>query len=114
MSAPAKFVALDVSRLHPGDKKSVEGLGTDILVCNVEGEFFAVENRCTHAAVAMDHGDLEGDVLVCPIHGACFDVRTGSVVAPPARHPLRTFDVTLVGRLLEIRRKPNDSGPPRD
>ena len=73
-----------------------------LLVCNVNGEFFAVEDRCTHDNISMVGGCLQGDQIECPHHGATFCVRNGAVTAPPAYSPLETFPLRLNGNAIEV------------
>ena len=83
--------------------KPVSHKTLSILVCNVDGEFFAVENECTHAAVPLDEGTLRGCELECDFHGAVFDVRTGEALAMPATVALRRFPVERRGQVILIR-----------
>ena len=83
--------------------KPVSHEALSILVCNVDGEFFAVENECTHAAVPLDEGTLRGCELECDFHGAVFDVRTGEALAMPATVALRRFPVERRGQTILIR-----------
>lgn len=71
--------------------------GREVLVCHSREGWFALDNICTHAYGRMSEGRLRGCRLICPLHGASFDVRDGSVLgapatAPLARHPLRLVD----------------------
>jgi 3-phenylpropionate/trans-cinnamate dioxygenase ferredoxin subunit len=84
---------VDVSDLEPGQMKAVQHHDLSILVCNAGGEIHAVENQCSHAAVPLLDGYLDGCELECSFHGAVFDVRDGSVIALPAKEPLRSFPV---------------------
>ncbi|HEV2262877.1 MAG TPA: non-heme iron oxygenase ferredoxin subunit [Candidatus Rubrimentiphilum sp.] len=69
--------------------------GTEVLLCNVGGEIYAVEDICTHDGGALDQGELEGARIVCPRHGANFDVRTGEALTLPAVIPLPTYTVRV-------------------
>lgn len=71
--------------------------GVDILICNVNGSFYAIEDVCTHDGAPLDQGHLEGPCIVCPRHGATFDVKTGEAMTLPAVIPLMTFPVTVEG-----------------
>lgn len=71
--------------------------GTEVLLCNVGGEIYAVEDICTHDGGALDQGELEGARIVCPRHGANFDVRTGEALTLPAVIPLPTYGVRIDG-----------------
>lgn len=86
-----------VQEIPPGRVKAVEVEGAPVAVCNVGGQFFAVENICTHDGGLLDQGELLGEVIECPRHGAQFDVRTGAVLALPAVKPLKTFPVRVEG-----------------
>jgi len=62
-----------------------------------EGEFFATDNRCTHAEALMSDGYLEDGCIECPLHQARFDIRTGAALCAPATLPLRTYPVRREG-----------------
>jgi len=96
-------VVVDVSDLPPGATRPVESGRRKALLCNVAGAFYAVAERCTHAAFSMAEGRLEGPHLECPLHGALFDVRDGSPVRRPASKPLATYPVEVEGTRAEIR-----------
>ncbi len=68
-----------------------------IAVCNVDGEYYAIEDVCTHDGGPLDQGDLEGDEIECPRHGARFNVRTGEATLMPAVMPVRTFPIKVEG-----------------
>lgn len=70
----------EVDALQPGEKKSFPLQGKMILLANVDGKFYALDNRCPHMGGALSGGDLEGATLTCPRHGAKFDVRNGKNV----------------------------------
>jgi 3-phenylpropionate/trans-cinnamate dioxygenase ferredoxin subunit len=81
--------------LSEGEMCSVTVDGIDVLVCNVEGQFYAMHNQCSHARQKLSQGRLRGYEVACPLHGARFDVRDGSVKAPPANRPVTGFPVLL-------------------
>jgi nitrite reductase/ring-hydroxylating ferredoxin subunit len=83
--------------------------GSEVLVANCDGVFYAVSNICTHMGGHLAEGKLDGYVVRCPRHGACFDVRTGANVTPPKIGPLKmsaadlaTFVVTHDGEAVSI------------
>lgn len=86
-----------VSDVRPGSMLRVETGPEPVVVCNVEGAFHAVDDTCTHSNWPLSDGDLEGDVLVCPLHHARFCVRTGAVLSPPAPDPLKVYPVRVQG-----------------
>jgi 3-phenylpropionate/trans-cinnamate dioxygenase ferredoxin subunit len=61
-----------------------------------DGEFFAIDDTCTHQDASLADGWLEGCEVECPLHASRFDLRTGAVDAPPAKRPVRTHEVTVV------------------
>ena len=71
--------------------------GVEILICNVDGRLYAIEDVCTHDGGPLDQGTLEGACVVCPRHGATFDVRTGDALTLPAVVPLMTFALDVQG-----------------
>jgi len=73
-----------------------------IALANVDGDFFAIDNLCTHDGGPLGEGTLAGDQVECPRHGARFDVRTGAVRALPAVRPVRTYPVRLEGDEVSV------------
>ena len=68
---------------------------TQVLLCRFKGEVYAVENLCSHAFARFDGGRLRGNRLMCPLHGACFDVRNGAPFGPPATRPIASYTVKV-------------------
>ena len=68
-----------------------------VLLVNIEGEIVALDGLCTHAGGPLEFGFLEGDEIICPLHGGSFNVRSGEVVGPPPEEPLRRYGTTLDG-----------------
>ncbi len=93
----AKHKVAKLSEIAPGTTRRVVVDSTEVLLCNVEGKIYAIEDVCTHDGGPLDQGELEGECVVCPRHGATFDVRTGDALTLPAVLPLMTFDVTIEG-----------------
>jgi 3-phenylpropionate/trans-cinnamate dioxygenase ferredoxin subunit len=85
------------SDVAPGTTRRVQRDGETILLCNVDGTFYAIEDECTHDGGELDQGELEGCKIMCPRHGAYFDVTTGAALTMPAVLPVRTFAVRLDG-----------------
>ena len=89
-----KFVKVaTVTEIPPGRKKIVEVEGILIVVANIDGQFYAVEDVCTHDGGPLGEGKLDGCQLICPRHGARFDVRTGAALTMPAFEPAPTYEV---------------------
>jgi 3-phenylpropionate/trans-cinnamate dioxygenase ferredoxin subunit len=85
------------SAIAPGTTCRVDVGGVGVLVCNVAGRLYAVEDVCTHDGGALDTAELDGSRIMCPRHGAFFDVTTGKALTLPAVSPLPTFPVRLDG-----------------
>jgi len=96
-----------VEEVKPGKMKRVEVHGHHILLANVDGEFYATDDTCTHEDTSLSNGYLEGDVVKCPLHNSRFNVRTGEVLEEPAEENLRSYPVRIEGRdiLVGLARK---------
>ena len=90
------------SSISPGTLALVEIAGTRIAVANIDGVFYAFDDTCTHEQCSLAEGDIEGTKVICACHGAEFDVRTGAVLAPPAKAPLRVYPVRVADDALQI------------
>jgi len=86
-----------ISDLAPGEKMLVEYQGMPVGLFNIDGELFAIHDVCTHDGGPLVEGELHGDVIVCPRHGARFDVKTGAVRTLPAYAPVPTYQGQLEG-----------------
>ena len=91
-----------VSDIPPGKMRCFDIEGTPILVCHTREGFFAVTNICTHAYAHLDEGRLRGFRLICPLHGAAFDVRSGDVLGAPATQALRTYPLRVTDEHIEV------------
>ncbi|MBM4458437.1 MAG: non-heme iron oxygenase ferredoxin subunit [Chloroflexi bacterium] len=86
-----------VDDIPPGTKKIVEVEGVEVVVVNLDGRFYAIEDVCTHDGAPLGEGQLDNHALICPRHGARFDVRTGAALRMPAVDPAPTFEVKIAG-----------------
>jgi len=86
-----------------GSLKTVEVAGKQVLVANLAGELFAIDNTCTHRGGPLNEGTLEGKVVTCPWHGGQFDVTSGKVVGPPPRIDELTYSVKVQGNDVLIK-----------
>lgn len=91
------------NELTPGEHRVVDIDDAEIAVFNVGGDYLAVEDLCTHDGGELACGDLQGDVIECPRHGAKFNLRTGEVVAPPAYEPIAVFPVRVDNGMVQVR-----------
>ncbi len=91
-----------VDELPEGERLFV-GIGDQhIAVFNVNGEYAAIRDVCTHDDGTLGEGDLEGFEIVCPRHGARFDIRTGKALTLPAVDDTEAFPVRVVGDAIEV------------
>ena len=68
---------------------------TVVAIYNLEGEYFATSDVCTHGQAFLSEGDIRGDEIVCPFHEGSFEIRTGEPVDPPCVIPLDRFETRL-------------------
>jgi 3-phenylpropionate/trans-cinnamate dioxygenase ferredoxin component len=90
------------SAIAPGGMCKVMVDGVPVLLCNVGGTLYAVEDVCTHDGNPLDGGELDGPRIMCPRHGAWFDVTTGQALTLPAVSALPTFPVTVDGDEVRV------------
>ena len=101
MDGFAKVATVD--ELPVGGSKLVEVEDVRIAIFNLEGEFFAMEDVCTHDGAPLFTGEIvDGCQIECPRHGARFDIRTGAAVRMPAFTPANTFEVRVDGNELFV------------
>lgn len=92
-----------VDEIPVGACRTVDLDNTVIAVFNINGEFYAIEDMCTHDGGDLASGTVEGEEIVCPRHGARFSIKTGEVLAPPAYEDVRTFPVRVEGGKVQVR-----------
>jgi 3-phenylpropionate/trans-cinnamate dioxygenase ferredoxin subunit len=71
-------------------------------VFNADGDLFAIDDTCTHQDASLSEGWLEGCLIECPLHAACFDLRTGKPTGPPAKRPVRTYPTLVVDGVVYV------------
>jgi nitrite reductase/ring-hydroxylating ferredoxin subunit len=99
----AKVVVGKKSDISEGKMVHVEAGGKDVLVANVNGNFYAMGDICTHAGANLHEGELEGNVLTCPWHGSTWDVTTGKLIAFPAKiRDEESYKVTVEGDTVYV------------
>jgi 3-phenylpropionate/trans-cinnamate dioxygenase ferredoxin subunit len=103
MSMPKPLpVCVPLAELPAGGMRALQAEGREILVCRTKDGIFAVDNICTHAHARLNEGRLRGTRLICPLHGAAFDVRDGRALGAPATRALATHEVHVVGERIEV------------
>ena len=101
--ATESVTTVPVSDIPVGGLKTVDVHGTRIAIANVDGTYYAFDEDCTHEQCSLvEYGELSGTTVTCVCHGSEFDVRTGSVLAPPARLPLKVYPIRVEGDVLRI------------
>jgi nitrite reductase/ring-hydroxylating ferredoxin subunit len=95
LSIPLEDVAEGAMKAH-----KVEG--REIVICRTKDGIYALDNVCTHAYARLSEGRLRGTRLICPLHGASFDVRDGRTLGAPATQPLITHPLRVVGNQIEV------------
>lgn len=93
------------SELSPGERMIVQVGRTWVAVFNVDGQFYAIQDICTHDGGPLAEGKLFGCEIECPRHGARFDLRDGRVTAPPALVPVPVYDVRLQDGQIQVATK---------
>lgn len=97
------------AELQQGQAKVIDVDGVDIAVINIDGEYFAIEDVCSHDGSPMIDCGLEpaevldGDQLICPRHGARFCIRSGAALTPPAYEPVATFPIRVEDGMVQTR-----------
>jgi 3-phenylpropionate/trans-cinnamate dioxygenase ferredoxin subunit len=89
--------------LPPGAFKCVDIDDVLVAVFNLDGEYHAIENVCSHEYAELTDGELEGNEIICPLHGARFDIRTGEALTPPAYEPVAKLPVRVDGGVVQVR-----------
>ncbi|MGR3913444.1 MAG: non-heme iron oxygenase ferredoxin subunit [Gammaproteobacteria bacterium] len=98
------WIAVIAARdLPPGARSVVEIEGASIAVFNLDGEFCAIEDVCTHDGSEIASGCIIDGSIECPRHGARFDLKTGAVTAPPAYESIATFPLRVVDGVVQVR-----------
>ena len=99
------FVAVTAaSELPPGAMKWVVIDRERVLIANVDGSFYALRDVCGHAGAPLSTGELVGYVIECPLHYACFDVRSGKLLSGPVSGDVPTYQTRVEGDTVYVKR----------
>ena len=74
----------------PGTALKVDTADLAVAVFNLDGEFYVIDDNCTHGPGLLSESFIEGDVVECPFHNGQFNIKTGAVVSPPCMVPIKT------------------------
>jgi len=100
----SEFVSVaKTSDVKPGGMMLVRVQRRRVALASVDGDIVAFDDTCTHEEASLSEGELYGDVVECPLHGAAFNVRTGAVESFPATVPLPVHEVRIVGDDVQVR-----------
>lgn len=92
-----KIIVGKTADIPPGKMIKVSIDGRDVLVVNVDGKFFAIDDSCTHSGASLSEGKLEGCTITCGWHGAQFNCETGNLV----KFPAKIRDLTSYSTIVE-------------
>jgi len=94
---------VDESALVNGEHVVVDVEGMEVAVFKIDGEYYAIEDVCTHDGAEIASGILDGDEIICPRHGARFCVKTGAVMSPPAYEDINCISVRIENKKIQVR-----------
>jgi 3-phenylpropionate/trans-cinnamate dioxygenase ferredoxin subunit len=87
----------------PDSCRTIDVDGVPVAVFNVNGRYYAIEDQCSHEDEPLSGGELCGETVVCPRHGAQFSLISGEALTPPAYEPVATFPVRVEQGMVEVR-----------
>jgi len=103
----AKYLTVGkTSDIAPGTVRVFDVDGQAVGVANVDGQFYAFADVCTHDGGPVAEGELDGCVIECPRHGARFDITTGAVLSMPAVVDLPVYELRIEGDEIKVNRQP--------
>jgi nitrite reductase/ring-hydroxylating ferredoxin subunit len=91
-----------ISEVPAGKGIQIKVAGKTIALFNTGGAYFAIDDTCTHRGAPLSEGDCEGGEVVCPWHGARFDLASGAAKAPPASIGVSAYKVQVAGEEIQI------------
>jgi nitrite reductase/ring-hydroxylating ferredoxin subunit len=94
-SMSSKIELCNADDVAVGAALKVEKDGLTVAVFNVDGEFYVLDDQCTHGPGSLSEGYIEGDVVECNFHNGQFNIRTGEVVMPPCMIPMKTYPTAV-------------------
>lgn len=96
------FQISEIHEILPGKRLFLEIDDIPLIVFNIDGEFFALDDICSHDDGPLGEGELDGYKITCPRHGAKFDMRTGEALSLPAVKGVSTYPIRIVDGNIEI------------
>ncbi|WP_130472117.1 Rieske 2Fe-2S domain-containing protein [Candidatus Magnetaquicoccus inordinatus] len=92
-----------VTDIRPGTCQAFVAAGVAVVVFNLEGHFFCLEDCCSHDGAELSSGEMDSGEIICPRHGARFDIRTGAVCTPPAYENIQVVPVRSNNGMVQIK-----------
>ena len=96
------FAVASMDELPNGQRLFLEIDGVPVVIFNIAGQYFAIGDVCTHDDGPLGDGEIEGFQIICPRHGARFDIRNGKALTLPAVLDTPSYPVRIVGDQIEI------------
>jgi 3-phenylpropionate/trans-cinnamate dioxygenase ferredoxin subunit len=96
------FEIASVAELPEGERLFIEAAGRSIVIFNLAGNFYAIGDVCSHDNGPVGDGEIEEHEIICPRHGARFDIRTGKATSLPAVVDIPSYPVRVIGDMIEI------------
>jgi nitrite reductase/ring-hydroxylating ferredoxin subunit len=92
----------DVSDVQPGTARRIVVRGLALAAFNLDGEFYVIDDTCTHGFASLSAGIIDGDIVECPWHGGTFDIRSGAPVDHPCTVALNTYRTVVKDRAVWV------------
>jgi nitrite reductase/ring-hydroxylating ferredoxin subunit len=92
---PTRVELCKTDAVAAGNALKVEAAGLTIAVFNIDGQFYVMDDSCTHGPGSLSEGFIDGDVIECNFHNGQFSIKTGEVVSPPCVVPMKTYAVVV-------------------
>ena len=99
---PAFVKVARTDDLAPGQAKRLDIAGRSLALFNLEGRYHTIDDACNHRGGPLSEGQIEGDAVVCPWHGARFSITTGELLGAPGRGPVRSYSTRVIGQDVEV------------
>jgi nitrite reductase/ring-hydroxylating ferredoxin subunit len=94
---PTRVELCKIDAVAAGNALKVEAAGLTVAVFNIDGQFYVMDDSCTHGPGSLSEGFIDGDVIECNFHNGQFSIKTGEVVSPPCLIPMKTYAVVVEG-----------------
>ncbi|MBI3179470.1 MAG: non-heme iron oxygenase ferredoxin subunit [Deltaproteobacteria bacterium] len=102
MSAVTFHPVAKVSEVEQGEVRRVSVGEREIALYNLDGQYYATDDTCSHAQASLSDGFIDGGEVECPLHGARFVIQSGEVAGPPAEEPIATYPTRVQGDTVYV------------